>query len=113
LNNTIDTIIFHSFSLCSDSSTFAAEGRATMLRITEISPIQRDYDALAMAIEEGRWNDDDPRAQAIIATARARGLAPAALEVFEDHTVPTPVRERALAAIAGRVLTESNFALAG
>ncbi len=84
-----------------------------MLRTIEISPIQRDYDALAMAIEEGRWNAEDPRAQAIIATARTRGLAPAALEVFEDQTVPTPVRERALAAIAGRVLTESNFALAG
>lgn len=89
-----------------------------MLRTTRISPIQisriqSDYDALAMAIEEGRWNDDDPRAQAIVAAARARGLAPAALEVFEDHSVPTPVRERALAAIAGRVLTDSNYALAG
>lgn len=89
-----------------------------MLRTTEISRIQisriqSDYNALAMAIEEGRWNDDDPRAQAIIAAARVRGLAPAALEVFEDHSVPTPVRERALAAIAGRVLTDSNYALAG
>ena len=89
-----------------------------MLRTTEISPmqisrIQRDYNALAMAIEEGRWNDDDPRAQAIIAAARARGLAPAALEVFDDQSVPTPVRERALAAIAGRVLTDTNYALAG
>ena len=89
-----------------------------MLRTTEISPIQisrihRDFNALAMAIEEGRWNDDDPRAQTIIAAARARGLAPAALEVFEDQSVPTPVRERALAAIAGRVLVDSNYALAG
>jgi hypothetical protein len=66
-----------------------------------------------MAIEEGRWTDEDPRAQAIIAAARARGLAPAALEVFNDHSVPTPVRERALATIAGRVLTDSNYALAG
>lgn len=83
------------------------------IEISEVPPIQRDYDALAMAIEEGRWNDDDPRARAIIAAARARGLAPAALEVFEDHTVPTPVRERALATIAGRVLTDSKYALAG
>lgn len=89
-----------------------------MLRTSTISPIQisriqSDYDALAMAIEEGRWNENDPRAQAIIAAARARGLAPAALEVFEDQSVPTPVRERALAAIAGRVLTDTNYALAG
>lgn len=84
-----------------------------MLRTTDISPIQRDFDALAMAIEEGRWNDDDPRAQAIIDAARVRGLAPAALEVFADQSVPAPVRERALATIAGRVLTESNYALAG
>jgi hypothetical protein len=89
-----------------------------MLRTIEISAIhisriQRDYNALAMAIEEGRWNDDDPRAEAIIAAARARGLAPAALEVFEDHSAPTPVRERALAAIAGRVLIDTNYALAG
>ena len=83
-----------------------------MLRTTEISPIQRDYDALAMAIEEGRWNDEDPRAQAIIAAARARGLAPVALEVFEDQSVPTPVRERALATIAGRVLTDASYSLA-
>jgi hypothetical protein len=61
-----------------------------MLRATEISPVQRDFDALAMAIEEGRWDDDDPRAQAIIAAARARGLAPAALEVFD----PTPMRRQ-------------------
>lgn len=84
-----------------------------MLRTTEISPIQRDFDALAMAIEEGRWNDDDLRAQAIIAAARVRGLAPAALEVFEDQTVPTPVRERALAAIACKVLSSRQYALAG
>ena len=89
-----------------------------MLRTTgnspiQISRIQSDYDALAMAIEEGRWTDEDPRAQAIIAAACARGLAPAALEVFQDHSVPTPVRERALATIAGRVLTDSNYALAG
>lgn len=89
-----------------------------MLRTIEISPmqisrIQSDYNALAMAIEEGRWNENDPRAQAIIAAARARGLAPAALEVFEDQSVPTPVRERALAAIAGRVLTDTYYALAG
>ena len=83
------------------------------IEIFEVSPIQRDYDALAMAIEEGRWNDGDPRARAIIAAARARGLAPAALEVFEDHTAPSPVRERALATIAGRVLTHSNYVLTG
>ena len=87
--------------------------RTTEISTTHVSRIHRDYNALAMAIEEGRWNDDDPRAQAIIAAARARGLAPAALEVFEDHSVPTPVRERALAAIAGRVLTDTNYALAG
>lgn len=87
--------------------------RTTEISTIQISSIQSDYDALAMAIEEGRWNDDDPRAQAIIAAARARGLAPAALEVFDDQSVPTPVRERALAAIAGRVLVDSNYALAG
>ncbi|MEY2990244.1 MAG: hypothetical protein RLZZ163_1160 [Actinomycetota bacterium] len=81
-----------------------------MLRTTEISPVQREFDALAMAIEEGRWNDDDPRAQAIIAAARARGLAPAALEVFDDHAMPTPVRERALATIAGRLLMDQGSA---
>ena len=83
-----------------------------MLRTIEISPIQRDYDALAMAIEEGRWDAEDPRAQVIITEARARGLAPAALQVFEDQSVPTPVRERALATIAGRVLTDSSYSLA-
>ena len=70
--------------------------------------LQREYDALAMAIEDGRWNDDDPRARELIATARDRGVAMAALEVFEDPTAPTPVRERALAAIAGRVLASGG-----
>lgn len=75
--------------------------------------LQSQYDALAMAIEDGRWNDDDPRAAAIVAAARTRGLAPAAVEVFEDPGVPTPVRERALACIAGRVLASEQYALAG
>lgn len=87
-----------------------------MLRTTDISVIglpqvRRDFDSLAMAIEEGRWTEDDPRADAIVAAARARGLAPAALEVFQDSSVPTPVRERALATIAGRVLKDAEYAL--
>ena len=87
-----------------------------MLHMTDISRIEfsqvrRDFDALAMAIEEGRWNEGDPRADAIIAAARVRGLAPAALEVFQDSSVPTPVRERALATIAGRVLKDAEYAL--
>ena len=87
-----------------------------MLHMTDInriefSQVRRDFDALAMAIEEGCWNEADPRADAIIAAARARGLAPAALEVFADSSVPTPVRERALATIAGRVLKDAEYAL--
>lgn len=69
--------------------------------------LQSDYDALAMAIEDGMFNDDDPRAWTFVDAARTRGLAPAALEVFTDPTAPTPVRERALAAIAGRVLANA------
>ena len=83
-----------------------------MLRTTEISPVQRDYDALAMAIEEGRWNDDDPRAEAIISAARAQGLASTVLEVYEDRSVPAPVRERAFATIAGRLLAGRAYSLA-
>lgn len=69
--------------------------------------LQSDFDALAMAIEDGMFNDDDPRAWTIVDAARIRGLAPAALEVFTDPTAPTPVRERAFAAIAGRVLASA------
>lgn len=83
-----------------------------MLRTFDVSPLQREYDALAMAIEEGRWHDDDPRTHAFIATARAHGVACAALEVVEDPSVPMPVRERAFAAVASRVLTEGSYSLA-
>ena len=76
----------------------------------EFSRVRRDFDALAMAIEEGRWNEGDPRADAIVAAARARGLAPAALEVYQDSSVPTPVRERALATIAGRLIKHAEYA---
>ena len=62
-----------------------------------------DFDALAMAIEDQSWNDADPRAYDIVATARARGLNPVAFDVYEDHESPRPVRERALAAIASAV----------
>ena len=62
-----------------------------------------DFDALAMAIEDRSWNDADPRAHDIVATARARGLNPVAIDVYEDHASPVPVRERALAAIASAV----------
>ena len=62
-----------------------------------------DFDALAMAIEDRSWNDADPRARDIVATARARGLNPVAIDVYEDHASPVPVRERALAAIASAV----------
>ena len=62
-----------------------------------------DFDALAMAIEDRSWSDADPRAHDIVATARARGLNPVAIDVYEDHASPVPVRERALAAIASAV----------
>ena len=62
-----------------------------------------DFDALAMAIEDRSWNDADPRAHDIVAAARARGLTPVAIDVYEDHASPRPVRERALAAIASAV----------
>ena len=62
-----------------------------------------DFDALAMAIEDRSWNDADPRAHDIVAAARARGLTPVAIDVYEDHASPVPVRERALAAIASAV----------
>ena len=56
-----------------------------------------------MAIEDRAWNDADPHAQNIVAAARARGLNPVAIDVYEDHASPRPVRERALAAIASAV----------
>lgn len=62
-----------------------------------------DFDALAMAIEDRSWNDADPRAHDIVAAARAHGLNPVAIDVYEDHASPVPVRERALAAIASAV----------
>ena len=62
-----------------------------------------DFDALAMAIEDRSWNDADPRAHDIVAAARAHGLNPVAIDVYEDHASPVHVRERALAAIASAV----------
>ena len=62
-----------------------------------------DFDALAMAIENRSWSDADPRAHDIVAAARARGLHPVAIDIYEDHASPRPVRERALAVIAGAV----------
>lgn len=71
----------------------------------DVAPIGAlaDFDALAMAIEDRSWSDADPRAHDIVATARARGLNPVAIDVYEDHASPVPVRERALAAIASAV----------
>ena len=71
----------------------------------DVAPIGAlaDFDALAMAIEDRAWNDADPRAQNIVAAARARGLNPVAIDVYEDLASPCPVRERALAAIASAV----------
>jgi hypothetical protein len=74
--------------------------------------LQRDFDSLAMAIEDGRWNDDDPRTDTIVAAAQARGLASAALSVLVDRSAPAPVRERALACVAGQLLTEESYSLA-
>lgn len=70
--------------------------------------MQREFDSLAMAIEDGRANDDDPRASAFVDLARSRGLAPNAVEVFTDRRYPSPVRERALARLAGRVLADMS-----
>lgn len=69
--------------------------------------LQSDFNALAMAMEDGSWNEEDPRARAIVLAARTRGVAPTALAVFEDQVAPAPVRERAFAAIAGRVLANA------
>ena len=71
----------------------------------DVAPIGAlaDFDALAMAIEDRSWNDADPRAHDIVAAARARGLNPVAIDVYEDYASPRPVRERALAAIASAV----------
>lgn len=74
---------------------------------------QSDYDALAMAIEDGRWSEEDPRATAIVAAARARGLQTPALDAYSDSSAPAAVRERALACIAGQLMTEGDYALAG
>jgi hypothetical protein len=74
--------------------------------------LQREFDSLAMAIEDGRWNDDDPRTDTIVAAAQARGLASAALSVLVDRSAPAPVRERALACVAGQLLTEGSYSLA-
>ena len=62
-----------------------------------------DFDALAMAIEDRSWKNADPRAHDIVAATRARGLKTVAIDVYEDHASPGPVRERALAAIASAV----------
>ena len=62
----------------------------------------RDFDALAMAIEDGVWVENDPRAEAIVNAARDAGLRLASFEVYADRGMPTPVRARAFAAIAGR-----------
>ena len=74
--------------------------------------LQREFDSLAMAIEEGRWNDNDPRTDAIVAAARARGLTSAALAVLVDRSAPVPVRARALACVAGQLLTDESYSLA-
>ncbi len=74
--------------------------------------LQLDFDSLAMAIEDGRWNDDDPRTDTIVAAAQARGLVSAALSVLVDRSAPAPVRERALACVAGQLLTEESYSLA-
>lgn len=79
----------------------------------QMTYFQHDFDALAMAIEDGRWSIDDPRAAAIVAAAQARGLSTPALAVYADPTAPVPVRERALACIAGHLITGGDFALAG
>ena len=79
----------------------------------QMTYLQQDFDALAMAIEDGRWSADDPRAAAIVAAVQARGLHSAALDVYFDHSTPGPVRERALACLAGQLLTEDRYALAG
>jgi hypothetical protein len=76
-----------------------------------------DFDALAMAMEDRSWNEADPRAHDLVAAARARGLNPVAIDVYEDHASPRPVRERALAVIAGAVRRQegrpaSSFSLA-
>ena len=74
--------------------------------------LQREFDSLAMAIEDGRWNDDDPRTDTIVAAAQARGLTSAALLVLVDPSAPAPVRERALACVAGLLLTDESYSLA-
>ena len=74
--------------------------------------LQREFDSLAMAIEDGRWNHDDPRTDTIVAAAQARGLSSAALSVLVDRSAPAPVRERALACVAGQLLTEGSYSLA-
>lgn len=69
-----------------------------------MNTLQRTYAALAMAIEDGTWNDHDPRAEAIIELARTRGVSPVLVDLYADPRAPQPVRERAFACVAGKVL---------
>jgi len=87
------------------SSDYASNDYACNEPALDDAPIGAlaDFDALAMAIEDRAWNDTDPRARGIVAAARARGLNPVAIDVYDDYASPRPVRERALAAIASAV----------
>ena len=87
------------------SSDYASNDYANNEPALDDAPIGAlaDFDALAMAIEDRAWNDADPRARDIVAAARASGLNPVAVDVYDDHASPRPVRERALAAIASAV----------
>ena len=76
----------------------------------EHTDYSRDFDALAMAIEDGVWVEHDPRAEAIVNAARAAGLQLASFDVYADQSVPTPVRVRAFASIAGRFFTQMSQA---
>ena len=69
-----------------------------------MTTLERTYADLAMAIEDGAWTENDPRAASIIELARERGVAPMLVDLVADARAPRPVRERALACVAGRVL---------
>lgn len=66
----------------------------------EHTDYSRDFDALAMAIDDGVWVEHDPRAEAIVNAARAAGLRLASFDVYADQSMPIPVRVRAFASIA-------------
>jgi hypothetical protein len=92
------------------SSDYASNDNASNEPALDDAPIGAlaDFDALAMAIEDRAWNDTDPRARDIVAAARASGLNPVAIDVYDDHASPRPVRERALAAIASAVRRQGS-----